>query len=609
MRLFFILLLFFSTSLCFAQPTLVPLTFSPASSKTCKSLSLPFFDDFASATDTNWLENKGVWINNSMAIRAPSIFVASFDGSDSRGVPYNFSEPARVSTADSLISHCFDLSAYRPSDSLIITFLYQSGGLGEQPNEEDSLILFAKSRSGLWKKIWRSSPDSIAEFKTAFVSLIDSSFFHKDFQFGFYNIARSSGPFDVWNLDYVYFFEKNRDIPSNRFDVAVASPFSALLGNYSAMPMAQFRATNLRDSAFVEVKNLSQELKLISHPVVLRQYEEVDSVLFLVASSQVETFSQGRFQSDKSTNLIEASERLKVCIPMEFGWMRGDLDSCWVEAEIALNTQEDNRLIRTTLNDTLRYKAALKDYFAYDDGTAEYGIGMRQRFGRFAVRFILNRESLLTDIDLYFPRIGFNQQGQIFRLCVWKHIDQKDVAFDKLLFVQTRTVEYSDTLNRFKRLSLLPQNPKFEDLLILSDTFYIGIQQLTEELMPLGFDENNDSQNQIFYNIGSKWEKNSNIAGSIMLRPVFRPNAVQVGLEPNNLEPLPLAYPNPTTGKVKINNPNLKHLEVFDLNGRLISQQDLTQSSEIDLSELNTGIYLLKMTDGTGIFWFKISKQ
>ncbi len=608
MKLFWALLLLSSAYSLFAQPVLIPLHSKPISGKICKSLSLPFFDDFAAGVDTNWLDNRGVRINNSLSLRAPSIFVASFDGADERGVPYNFAEPAKVGYADSLVSQCFDLNKFSIADSLIISFFIQAGGYGEKPNEEDSLILFAKNSQGTWKKIWSASPDSVIEFKKVDVKLADTGFFHSNFQFGFANIARTSGPFDVWNLDYVYFYSKKQDNRAGRFDIAVASPFARLFGKYRAMPLQQFRARPIVDTTFVEIANLSQELKLIAHPVILRQYEEVDSVLFEVREQQVETFSTGTFQSDQSTNLIESGERLRVSVPLEFSWMRGDLDSCWVEAEIALNTQENNQIIRTTLNDTLRYRAAIKDYYAYDDGTAEYGIGMRQRFGRFAVRFVLEREALLTDIDLYMPRIGINQEGQIYRICVWKYIDMNDTKKDKLLFVQTRTVQYGEQLDKFQRLNLIPENPKFEELLILEDTFYIGIQQLTEELMPLGFDENTDSQTEIFFNIGSKWEKNSNIPGSIMIRPVFRRNAVNVGLA-EDLQRQSIPYPNPAKKIIHIDNQDIVFARIMDLQGRVLMEAELNQTREINVEHLSEGMYLLELLSPSKKFVFKIVKE
>ncbi len=586
-----------------AQPVLLPLAppvFVPLATSVCPKRTLPFFDDFASGLDTQWCANRGVWVNNTLAYRAPTIFVASFDGVNAAGMPYSFADPAKMGVADSLISPAFDLKNYHPGDSITLSFFYQSGGLGEAPNEQDSLVLIFKTRTGTWKKIWFALPDTTKDFRLARVVLRDSAWYHENFQFAFYNIARTSGPFDVWNLDYVYFFEPANDNPRTRFDIAVCSSFSPLLGKYRTMPFIQFKARNpTTDTAFVEVFNLSQELKLIAHPVTLRQYEEVDSVFFLLKEQRVTTFSQGIYQSDQSTNLIEAGERLNVAVPISTDWMRtANLDSCWLEAEIALNTQE-NAPIRTTLNDTLRYRIPLKNFYAYDDGTAEYGIGLRQRFAKLAVRFVLEREDFLTDVDIYMPRIGFDQQGQVYRLYIWKHIDKRDTRFDKALLIQARTVQYSNTLNRFIRLSLVPPKPRLEDLILVRDTFYIGIQQLSEQMTPLGFDLNSNSQTETFYNIGTKWEPSTE-PGSIMIRPVFRDGLVQVGLndEPG-LSVCPI--PNPAKGEFWLNHPQITLVELIDTQGRKVLSTRPDSEGKVAVDGVLPGLYLVKISDGKHI--------
>ena len=56
-------------------------------------------------------------------------------------------------------------------------------------------------------------------------------------------------------------------------------------------------------------------------------------------------------------------------------------------------------------------------------------------------------------------------------------------------------------------------------------------------------------------------------------------------------------YPNPTTGLVKIGNKNVERVEVIDQTGRVVLQQT-NGDNTIDLSNLSSGLYIVKAYDG-----------
>jgi hypothetical protein len=69
-------------------------------------------------------------------------------------------------------------------------------------------------------------------------------------------------------------------------------------------------------------------------------------------------------------------------------------------------------------------------------------------------------------------------------------------------------------------------------------------------------------------------------------------------------------YPNPTAGILHYNNiPNLKHITVFDLNGKQHFCSIDKLGHLIDLSELNKGIYLLKFETKQGSIVKRIVKN
>lgn len=56
-------------------------------------------------------------------------------------------------------------------------------------------------------------------------------------------------------------------------------------------------------------------------------------------------------------------------------------------------------------------------------------------------------------------------------------------------------------------------------------------------------------------------------------------------------------FPNPTTGIVRILQKDVQSVEVLDMNGRVVMQQD-HNCSTIDLSSLSSGLYIMKAYDG-----------
>jgi len=78
---------------------------------------------------------------------------------------------------------------------------------------------------------------------------------------------------------------------------------------------------------------------------------------------------------------------------------------------------------------------------------------------------------------------------------------------------------------------------------------------------------------------------------------------VTVGIvETDNYPSLPKIYPNPTTGKLKIESGELKmgNVEIYDIYGRKLSQFTFHNSHiEIDISHLSAGIYFLKIDGKT----------
>jgi subtilase-type serine protease len=72
-----------------------------------------------------------------------------------------------------------------------------------------------------------------------------------------------------------------------------------------------------------------------------------------------------------------------------------------------------------------------------------------------------------------------------------------------------------------------------------------------------------------------------------------------------------MVYPNPTTGELRITNYDLRigNVEIFDVYGRMQKSRKAEKQNEIDISDLSSGIYFLKITTEQGTITKKVVKQ
>jgi len=67
-------------------------------------------------------------------------------------------------------------------------------------------------------------------------------------------------------------------------------------------------------------------------------------------------------------------------------------------------------------------------------------------------------------------------------------------------------------------------------------------------------------------------------------------------------------FPNPTTGRFQLSNIQADRVHVYDNTGRLM--QHISQPvSEVDLSGLPAGVYVLKITEGDSVYSARVVKQ
>lgn len=123
-------------------------------------ISLPFWDDFSTirngyADSTLWQYGQSVWVNEGMGINPPSLNVATFDGLDSLGRPYNVNDILAKGYADKLISAPIRMDLVAPAQqaNIAITFFYEFKGNGG-PDPGDKFSLSFKNSTNEWDEVW-----------------------------------------------------------------------------------------------------------------------------------------------------------------------------------------------------------------------------------------------------------------------------------------------------------------------------------------------------------------------------------------------------------------------------------------------------------------------
>ncbi|GAA4462031.1 hypothetical protein GCM10023189_38190 [Nibrella saemangeumensis] len=552
-------------------------------------LSLPFFDDFSLSPGrldpARWVPGSGVYINNSMPINHPSVNVATFDGLNASGRPYNFNgvQTAINGPTDTLTSQPINLAGYNPADSVYLSFYWQRKGLGELPDVEDSLRLQFLGNDGQWRTVWKEAGGILNNnFTQSFVAVTDPRFLHAGFQFRIQSFDRQAGAFDSWHLDYVYMNRGRSQFDRVIKDVATRQAVSPYLKRYTAMPLRQYLANpdaETADSVTTDVNNLFNNFNFTTFSFRVQELvsgrtiqDEQQTLSVLIPSLS----SQGK--RIRPTPLTGVSPAGRAVLRYTFD---------------VLTTDDQNPSIPTInlrRNDTISGHTVLDDYYAYDDGSAEIGIQINQRQSRAAMRFIANEPDAVTGVRICFLPYQTNQTGQLFALSVYAN--ERGVPGSRALYQKSFTVRYPSVRNGFVEF-------KFDNPVAVKDTFYITFTQVNETPIPIGFDRNSPFSNQLLVNLSNRWEAYTDIRGVPMIRPVMGGTAslVVTGRE----EPLlPMqVYPNPTAGDIRWDNEAISRMEVLDLSGRLLySLPGVSGRRTADLSHLTSGFYLLRLSDG-----------
>ncbi|MCS5489082.1 T9SS type A sorting domain-containing protein [Algoriphagus limi] len=546
---------------------------------------LPFWDDFSEGMDTLKWEFSGSTYSSSIGNHAPSFGVIVLDGVDETGSPYS-RQIREQGAGDYITSKPIDLSVIpsNQQESTFLSFFWQAGGKAEMPDEGDALTLEFLTADSVWATIWQMNggPERDRENFTQEIVPISSEYFHSEFRFRFVNQGRLSGPFDTWLLDYVY-LNSGRDSEDLFYlDRALTRNSYFFAGDYAAIPLEFYSELSSEEVLPIanEFNNLENRFRSMEYSILLANESGNRTTVNLNTPFNPVPNAQERrvFESNSINNLPEIQQQtdLEVLTYLTTG------DNNYFEISQGDTTFFEN--IDYRINDTVRTFFPVRDYFAYDVGSADYSAGINQRSGMLAVKYEVDQPVFLTGISIDFTNPS--QADQPIDILIWNNLEATPL---------------------FKKETLIPLKEEGEDLIFFPiDTnirvqgeFYVGFAQFSNDFLYVGLSKENDQADKIFYNINGAWAQNEEVRGSLIIRPhvSVAPPFEELEIRPENLR----YYPNPVESNLHIQG-NFQELRIFDSFGREIFPERIkdAQGEIINFIKQIPGIYVINVITPQG---------
>jgi len=552
-------------------------------------LTLPFLDDFSQYThypnQSLWTDHNA-YINSSFPINPPTYGVATFDGLDSIGQPYNFI-PSSYGIADYLTSNPIDLTTI--VDSVYLSFYFQPQGNGNKPEAKDSLAVeFFRKRDTTWVRQWSSIGSTNLPFQKIMLP-VDTSFQNDTFQFRFLNYASLSGNVDHWHVDYVY-LNDNRTIADTALnDVSFITNNYGLLSELSSLPWEHYLTDTigLMDS----VMNVTYKNNHSSSYGIFYKYQVVEDNGL---GATIETYPAinsskvlAAYSSISEPQAVYKNPLNDFTFPSDF-----NARTKVFQIKNYFNLDNGGSIDSLVKNDTVISYQVFGSYYAYDDGSAELGYGVQGVGSKLANEFDIKKTDTLTAFQIYFTPVLNNLSAESFRLVVWSSLNPETIVYQ-----QTVPSYYSPIYSATNEFLVYPTEP----VILTAGTYYFGWEKITANFLNVGFDANNNTKTKIHFNAVGVWETGS-FDGSMMLRPVFGTiddPLVSVKTSDAIINDDFNVYPNPANNTIyferigAINNTEYQ-IEMYNLSGQLVLNSITSLSNKLNVSNVNNGIYFIR---------------
>jgi hypothetical protein len=531
-----------------------------------------------------WFDNYAFW-NTTYPILPPTIGVATLDGLNEYGLPYNNTNTSTFGDADYLTSYPINLNGLGVGDSVYLSFFFEGKGLGDKPEVGDSLILEFRDVGGVWDSVWGTPGYATLsavpnQFKQVLVLVpdrpIQNSFFHNSFQFRFRNKAALYGAVDQWHVDYIKLDAGRSEVDTIIQDIAFVYPHQPITKNFSLMPADQFvGASDLNDTLYFTIQNLDPANP--TNKFVTRKADMLYPSPSVVAAEVSENFNIVDFNLNQGTYPFS-----------EYNITGMPLDSFVIKSEKYFGSGD-----AVPGNDTLKMTQIFSNIMAYDDGSAEAayglsGVGLK----KVAVEFPLAFPDTLVGIQIMYNNIEGNVGDLVFNFSIWDSIKLSDVNFmdEPIATLDNKKPFYVDSANGYT--TYLLDTPR-----IVSNKVYAGWVQTDERSLQVGFDFNSGLGLPHLYAFYSgNWHPTViTDQGSLMFRLIFDTN--YWGTDSYNSiksttanEPKIQVFPNPAQDKVYINSPlEYMDMRLYNMLGSEVLR--LNNVNSFSIAELPDGIY------------------
>ena len=553
------------------------------------SITLYFAAPVAEDLTCIWLDND-VFLNDNFSFNSWTLGVATFDGLNTSGMPYDWTIGS-TDWADNLTSKPIFLSQKTLSDSIYFSFFFQSGGLGDTPENDDSLTLeFFIPSSDSWVYAWSTNGFVSDDWYYEHILLDSTIYFQDGFKFRFRSYGSLTGSLDHWNIDYVYLNESRSQNDTIMHDWAFTNAPTSIINNYSSVPWKHFNLTNedlVKSNLIIPSYNSSSNPKLLQpcsmdlfyNNSLLSNHPYSASVLNIPPISYFDM-------------LYDFGNNLNFNVAVNDTFAEFDF-----RFYLATNTTPE----RLSENDTVYHTQYFHNYYSYDDGSAEAAYGLIGTGAELAYRFsILDGVGIdtLKSVKIHFSPSVYDASNDPFFIQIWSDSlgspGSLIYSSDNIDFPELYYPEYNSGLNGFYEYELPLLVP-------VSDTFYIGWKQSSSSRLNIGFDKNINKKSEIFYNLGSGFQ-NTIFDGSLMMRPVFvsqMDNVVNSSILEYNSGNAEL-FPNPANNIVHLTSNNVSNMIVYDLNGRFIFKKGFYSENTFEVSDWDNGVYIihLKLVNG-----------
>lgn len=556
------------------------------SKKKTTAVALPFFDDFSYDSHRPnpilW-EDQNVYINQTTCVSPPTLGAATFDGLDADGHAYELGKLS-VDTADILTSTTIDVSS--PSDSVYLSFFWQAAGLGESPETNDSLVLyFYTPQSAIWSRIWSiSGIDSITPFHQEMIP-VGNAFHKSEFQFRFVSYGAQAGAFDLWHLDYIQ-LDDSRTFADTLFaDIAFTQPHPSLLTGYESIPWFHYTSggINKPNLNFFYRKNndgsASQNIQVCVYEIA-------------IGSTILDNNINGAIDPNAPPPNVEG---VFNCVFNNFYPSPAPTNEFEITAYQTYKGSNEDQ----SPNDTIWRHQEFKNYYAYDDGSAEQAYLVDDNAGGFTLmKYEFAKGDDLMGLYLYFLPSEYDIEQNEFTIVVYAN---NNGVPGNLIYESDTTYTPRYTSSNF--YLPYPISKDINQSVGVANSVFIGIKQVKITPLPIGYDANTLNQDyNIFYGKPNDYYQSS-YTGKLMMRPYFRylPNDFdipEIASEPINLQ----VYPNPSSGTLFIKNDDINaklSYTVFNLSGQAISSGKVKETIELN-HQVTSGIYVIQITDDTG---------